>query len=80
MARHSFVMFGWNWTKASVLGSQVFGQASMNGCEYLRYSFRQTFVARAVLQTALSIVTQSPMYKFIVFLPKKIAMLYPIIN
>ena len=26
-------MFGWSWTEASVLDSEVFGQASMEGCE-----------------------------------------------
>ena len=29
MAGHISVMFGWSWTEASVLGSQVFGLASM---------------------------------------------------
>ena len=31
MNAHGFVMFGWSWNEASVLGSQVFGQASMEG-------------------------------------------------
>ena len=35
MAGHCFVMFGWSWTEASVLGSQVFRQASMEGCDLL---------------------------------------------
>ena len=34
MPRHSSAMFGWSWTEVSVLGSQVFGQALMEGCEY----------------------------------------------
>ena len=25
-------MFGWSWTEASVLGSQAFGRALMEGC------------------------------------------------
>ena len=29
---HCFVMFGFSLIEASVLGSQVFGQASMEGC------------------------------------------------
>ena len=33
MAGYGFVMFGCFWIEASVLGSQVFGQASMGGCE-----------------------------------------------
>ena len=33
MARYGFVMFEWSWIEASVLGSQVFGQASMDGCD-----------------------------------------------
>ena len=33
MAGHSSVMFGWSWTEVSVLGSQIFGQVSMKGCE-----------------------------------------------
>ena len=33
MAGHSFGMFGWNWTEASVLGSQVFRQALIEGCD-----------------------------------------------
>ena len=33
MAGHGCGMFGWSWIEASVLGSQVFGQASMEGCE-----------------------------------------------
>ena len=32
MAGHSFVMIGWSWTEVSVLGSQVFGEASMESC------------------------------------------------
>ena len=32
MAGHGRVMFGWSWIEASVLGSQVFGQALMEGC------------------------------------------------
>ena len=32
MAGHGFVIFGWNWIEASILGSHVFGQASMEGC------------------------------------------------
>ena len=28
-------MFVWSWIEAIVLGSQVFGQASMEGCESL---------------------------------------------
>ena len=33
MAGQSSAMFGWNWTEVSVLGSQVFGQASMESCD-----------------------------------------------
>ena len=33
MAGHGFVMFGWSRIEASVLDSQVFGQASMEGCD-----------------------------------------------
>ena len=33
MAGHGFVIFGWSWIEASVLGSQVFEQASMESCE-----------------------------------------------
>ena len=33
MAGHGFVRFGWSWIEASGLGSQVFGQASMEGCK-----------------------------------------------
>ena len=33
MAGNGFVMFGWSWIEASVLGSQVFRQASMEGCD-----------------------------------------------
>ena len=32
MAGNSSVMFGWSWIEVSVLGSQVFGQASMERC------------------------------------------------
>ena len=28
-------MFGWIWTEASVLGSQVFGRALMESCELI---------------------------------------------
>ena len=34
MAGHGFAMFGWSWIEASILGSQVFGQASVEGCGY----------------------------------------------
>ena len=37
MASHSFGMRGWSWTEASVLGSQVFGQASMGGCAIVHF-------------------------------------------
>ena len=33
MAGYCFGMFGWSWIETSVLGSQVFGQASMEGCK-----------------------------------------------
>ena len=33
MAGQSLALFGWSWTEVSVLGSQVFGQASMEGCD-----------------------------------------------
>ena len=33
MAGYSCVMFGWSWIEVIVLGSQVFGQASMDGYE-----------------------------------------------
>ena len=36
MAKQSSVMFGRSWTEVSVLGSQVFGQASMESCETAR--------------------------------------------
>ena len=42
MARQSFALFGWSWTGVSVLGSQVFGRASMESCEMtlcLKYKF-----------------------------------------
>ena len=32
MAGQSSDMFGWCWTEGSVLGTQVFGQASMESC------------------------------------------------
>ena len=32
MAGQSSAMFGWSWTEVGVLGSQVFGQASMESC------------------------------------------------
>ena len=32
MAGQSSAMFGWSWTEASVLGSQVFGRALMESC------------------------------------------------
>ena len=32
MTGQSYVMFGWSWTEVSVLSSQVFGQASLEGC------------------------------------------------
>ena len=35
MAGHSSVMIGWSWTDLSVLGSQLFGQASAESCEVL---------------------------------------------
>ena len=34
MPGQSSAMFGWSWTDVSVLGSQVFVQALMEGCEY----------------------------------------------
>ena len=27
------LVFGWSWTDVSVLGSQVFGQALLKGCD-----------------------------------------------
>ena len=33
MAGESCFMFFWNWTEASVLSSQVFGQALMESCD-----------------------------------------------
>ena len=34
MAGHSSVMLGVSWTDLSVLGSQLFGQALAESCEY----------------------------------------------
>ena len=39
MAGHGWDMSGWSWIEASVLGSQVFGQASVEGCGLLTPSF-----------------------------------------
>ena len=36
MAGHDWDMFGWSWIEVSVLGSQVFGRASMEGCVVYR--------------------------------------------
>ena len=33
MSGKSFVVFGRSWSDVSVLGDQVFGQASMESCE-----------------------------------------------
>ena len=33
MTGHSSVIYGWSRTEESVFGSEVFGQASMEGCE-----------------------------------------------
>ena len=33
MAGYGCVMFGWSWIEKSVLVSQVFGQASVEGCD-----------------------------------------------
>ena len=38
MAGHSSVMLVWSWTEANVLGSHVFGQAAMEGCELQNYT------------------------------------------
>ena len=35
MAGHNSVMFGWGWNEASVLGSQIFGQALVESCEFI---------------------------------------------
>ena len=42
-------MFGWSWTEASVLGSQVFGQASMESCDMLSSSLRGTFIKYGII-------------------------------
>ena len=34
MAGQSSAMIGWSWTDVSVLGSQVFGQALMDSCDF----------------------------------------------
>ena len=33
MAGYSLVMLGWTWTDLSILGSQLFGQASAESCD-----------------------------------------------
>ena len=46
MAGQSFAMFGLSWTEVSVLGSQEFGQASIESCDGLvslnssKYAFK----------------------------------------
>ena len=45
MDGQSFAMFGWSWTEASVLGSQVFVQALMESCEV-----RKRHVSQKLLQ------------------------------
>ena len=42
MAGHGFVMFGWSWIEAGVLGSQVFGQGSTEGCDTVSHSQIET--------------------------------------
>ena len=48
MTGHGFAMFGWSWIEGSDLGSQVFGQASIEGCDsslnpsYLLFCFLGT--------------------------------------
>ena len=49
MAGQSSVMFGLSWTEVSVLGSQVFGQASMDSCDQevdlcYKYLYLITFI------------------------------------
>ena len=41
MAGHSLVMLGWSWTDLSVLGSQLFGQASAESCEGKKAKFHK---------------------------------------
>ena len=36
MGGNGSVLFGWSWSEASDLGNQLFGQASMEGSEYLK--------------------------------------------
>ena len=33
MTGHNSVMFGWSWNEVSVLGSHVFGRATLESCE-----------------------------------------------
>ena len=41
MTVYSFVIFGLSWTEVSVLGSQLFVQASMEGCGYCGITSQQ---------------------------------------
>ena len=42
MAGQGFAMFGWSWTKVSVLGSQVFeGSSFVSFSKWVQFSSRQ---------------------------------------
>ena len=41
MAGHNSFMFEWSLTEVSVFGSQLFGQASMDGCNFFAKTERE---------------------------------------
>ena len=53
MAGHGFVMFEWRWIEASVLGSQVFVQASMEGCDMLLLMTERTLIFKRAIKICL---------------------------
>ena len=65
MAEYSYVMLGWSGTEVSVLGSQVFGQASVEGFEnwllYLikicKISPKRTEAKRMIMQNGRTTVS-----------------------
>ena len=50
MTVENFFLFGWSWPEVSVLGSQVFGQASIESCDHAVQKGCQLFTESSPMQ------------------------------
>ena len=80
MAGQNCAMFGWSWTKASVLGSQAFGRALMEGCGLHKKIVKGPYRELEELPCTLFVQTYEGPQKLLYVLPKICSCLVVVIS